>query len=57
MLPIVILDDDEEVFTESERMAERLRQNRMDKEIRERIAKDSLLNQTRAIMRYSPSTL
>lgn len=33
-------------------MADKLRQVQMDKEIRERIAKDSLLNQTRAIMRY-----
>ncbi|RLN56075.1 hypothetical protein BBJ29_003037 [Phytophthora kernoviae] len=51
--PVNLLDDededDDELYTESEREAERLRKARLEREIRQTLAQDKVLNQTRAV--------
>ncbi|GMF18413.1 unnamed protein product [Phytophthora lilii] len=49
-------DDDDDLFTPSEREAERLRKLRMEQEIRKKLEKDKVLNQTRDILKKVSST-
>ncbi|OWZ22643.1 hypothetical protein PHMEG_0002622 [Phytophthora megakarya] len=49
-------EDDDDLYTESEREAERLRKMKMEREIRQKLQKDKVLNQTRAILNKVSST-
>ncbi|KAE9002511.1 hypothetical protein PR003_g18862 [Phytophthora rubi] len=55
----IILDsdeDDDDLYTPSEREAERLRKQKMEQEIRKKLEKDQVLNQTRAILNKVSTT-
>ncbi|KAL8015698.1 putative Ubiquitin domain-containing protein [Plasmopara halstedii] len=49
-------DDENDLYTPMEREAERLRKERLEKEIRQKLEKDKLLNQTRSILKKVSTT-
>ncbi|KAG6623469.1 Ubiquitin domain [Phytophthora cinnamomi] len=49
-------EDDDDLYTPREREAERLRKLKMEKEIRKKLEKDKVLNQTRAILNKVSTT-
>lgn len=49
-------DEDDDLYTPSEREAERLRKLQLEREIRQKLEKDKVLNQTRAILNKVSTT-
>lgn len=49
-------DEDDDLYTPKEREAERLRKERLEQEIRQKLEKDKVLNQTRAILNKVSTT-
>ncbi|CAH0481720.1 unnamed protein product [Peronospora belbahrii] len=49
-------DEDDDLYTPGEKQAERLRKQQLEREIRQKLEKDKVLNQTRAILSKVSST-
>ena len=49
-------DDEDDLYTPSEKEAERLRKLQLEREIRQKLEQDNVLNQTRAILNKVSST-